>query len=110
MAKTEILTYDYVIEYLAKNNRQKHLLLGNGFSMAYDSGIFSYNALNKFIESIDKTVTSYKVIYRNIRKCSYDTNMDCFNNNTRPKGTQGNGKIPMVSIKLSCIYQIEYFC
>lgn len=34
MAKTEILTYDYVIEYLAKNNRPKHLLLGNGFSMA----------------------------------------------------------------------------
>jgi hypothetical protein len=53
MAKIEILTYDYVIDYLAKNNRQKHLLLGNGFSMAYDSGIFSYNALNKFIESVD---------------------------------------------------------
>ncbi len=26
------------------------MLLGNGFSMAYDSGIFSYNALNKFID------------------------------------------------------------
>lgn len=53
MAKSEILTYDYVIDYLSKNNRPKHLLLGNGFSMAYDSGIFSYNALNKFIETID---------------------------------------------------------
>lgn len=53
MAKNEILTYDYVIDYLSKKNRPKHLLLGNGFSMAYDSGIFSYNALNKFIDSVD---------------------------------------------------------
>jgi len=53
MAKNEILSYDYVIDYLAKNNRQKHLLLGNGFSMAYDTKIFSYNALYKFIDSID---------------------------------------------------------
>ncbi|HET56420.1 MAG TPA: DUF4917 family protein [Ignavibacteria bacterium] len=53
MAKNEILSYDYVIDYLAKNNRQKHLLLGNGFSMAYDTKIFSNNALYKFIDSID---------------------------------------------------------
>lgn len=53
MAKNEILSYDYVVDYLAKNNRQKHLLLGNGFSMAYDSKIFSYNALYEFIDSID---------------------------------------------------------
>jgi len=43
-------TYQEVVKYLAKSNRTKHLLLGNGFSMAYDPEIFSYNALNTFIE------------------------------------------------------------
>src|ERR1700761_447944 len=43
-------TYDEVVSYLNKNQRKKHLLFGNGFSMAYDSGIFSYNSLNTFIE------------------------------------------------------------
>jgi hypothetical protein len=41
-------TYDEVITYLQKNNRTPHLMVGNGFSMAYDSKIFSYNALHKF--------------------------------------------------------------
>ena len=45
-------TYQQVIEYLHEKKRTKHLLLGNGFSMAYDPGIFSYNALNRFIEEI----------------------------------------------------------
>ncbi len=53
MAIDEILTYDFMLDYHSKKNRQKHLLLGNGFSMSYDSGIFSYNALNKFIDSVD---------------------------------------------------------
>lgn len=56
MAKTEILTYSSMLEYLKKNKREKHLLLGNGFSIAYDSSIFSYNALNQFIETIDNEV------------------------------------------------------
>ena len=43
-------TYQDVIKYLATKGRTKHLLLGNGFSMAYDSKIFSYNALSTFIE------------------------------------------------------------
>ena len=33
-----------------KNHRRFHLLLGNGFSMAYDSAIFSYNALHNFVQ------------------------------------------------------------
>jgi hypothetical protein len=49
MAKSELKTYSEVIQHLKKENRQKHLLMGNGFSMSYDSGIFSYNALSKFI-------------------------------------------------------------
>ncbi|MDO6487910.1 DUF4917 family protein [Colwellia sp. 6_MG-2023] len=45
-------SYESVIEYLHKKKRQKHLLLGNGFSMSYDPEIFSYNALNRFIEEL----------------------------------------------------------
>ncbi len=47
-------TFDDVLGSLGKNpNREFHLLLGNGFSMAYDSAIFSYNALHDFIKNLD---------------------------------------------------------
>lgn len=50
----KIETYDDVLASMAKNrNRNFHLLLGNGFSMAYDSSIFSYNALHDFISGIE---------------------------------------------------------
>jgi len=45
----KLMSYQDVIEYLDKKNRDRHLLFGNGFSMAYDSNIFSYNALSDFI-------------------------------------------------------------
>lgn len=35
------------------NRRQFHLLLGNGFSMAYDPEIFSYTALHDFISDLN---------------------------------------------------------
>lgn len=39
---------------LKKNpDRDFHLLLGNGFSVAYDPGIFSYTALHSFIQDIE---------------------------------------------------------
>ena len=44
-------SFDDVIKYLDKQKRERHLLIGNGFSMAYDHEIFSYNALSKFIEN-----------------------------------------------------------
>ena len=47
----KLITYQEVIAHLDKKNRRKHLLFGNGFSMAYDRDIFSYNALSKFIEN-----------------------------------------------------------
>ncbi len=53
MRKMELPAYSEVIAHLDKDKRQRHLLLGNGFSMAYDAKIFSYNALNRFIEEID---------------------------------------------------------
>ena len=46
-------TFDDVLVSIKKSsNREFHLLLGNGFSMAYDSSIFSYNALHDFITKL----------------------------------------------------------
>lgn len=46
----KLQSYEDVLDSLEKKNRQKHLLFGNGFSIAYDAKIFSYNALSNFIE------------------------------------------------------------
>lgn len=47
-------TFDNVLASIKKNpNRKFHLLLGNGFSVAYDPAIFSYNALHDFIKKLD---------------------------------------------------------
>jgi hypothetical protein len=51
-------SYSDMIASLRKKKRTKHLLLGNGFSMAYDSTIFSYNALNSFIRNLNNQVLS----------------------------------------------------
>jgi hypothetical protein len=53
MKINDLPSYEEVIAYLDKNRRQRHLLLGNGFSMAYDKEIFSYNALSSFIDKLD---------------------------------------------------------
>lgn len=45
------MTYQKVIEHLEKEKRTRHLLVGNGFSMAYDKAIFSYNALSTFVSN-----------------------------------------------------------
>lgn len=45
-------SYDEMMQALAKKRRQVHLLLGNGFSMAYDPKIFSYNALYNFVAAL----------------------------------------------------------
>ncbi|MEQ8927250.1 MAG: DUF4917 family protein [Fulvivirga sp.] len=47
-------TFDDVLSAIKKNRgkRQFHLYLGNGFSMAYDPKIFSYNALHDFITNL----------------------------------------------------------
>jgi hypothetical protein len=55
---TKLKTYEEVLRYLYKKQRTPHLLLGNGFSMAYDQEIFSYNALHGFIEEIDDELLS----------------------------------------------------
>ncbi|MBI4650887.1 DUF4917 family protein [Candidatus Desantisbacteria bacterium] len=51
----ELKDYKSVVNYLNSKKREKHLLLGNGFSMSYDRTIFSYNALSDFLnQSEDK--------------------------------------------------------
>ena len=50
----ELPSYQEIVESLRKKKRTKHLLLGNGFSMAYDSEIFSYNALAKFVDNLEE--------------------------------------------------------
>ena len=54
----KLKTYQEVIEHLKKEKRTPNLLLGNGFGMAYDSNIFSYNALYKFVESLKDPLLS----------------------------------------------------
>lgn len=47
-------TFEDVLTSIRKNpKRQFHLLLGNGFSVAYDSDIFSYNALHEFVKNLN---------------------------------------------------------
>lgn len=52
-------SYEEVIKYLSKQRRTRHVLLGNGFSMAYDKDIFSYNALSSFIENAENKLLKH---------------------------------------------------
>jgi hypothetical protein len=56
MTIENLITLDEVMRQLAEKKRLTHLLMGNGFSMAFDSGIFSYNALSNFIERSNNEV------------------------------------------------------
>jgi hypothetical protein len=49
-------TFGDVLASIKKNpKRPFHLLLGNGFSVAYDPAIFSYNALHDFVAKLKDT-------------------------------------------------------
>ncbi len=52
----EIASYQNIVDALKIKKRTKHLLFGNGFSIAYDPSIFSYNALSRFIDDIDNSL------------------------------------------------------
>jgi hypothetical protein len=53
-----LMSYKEVMDSLQAKKRTPHLLLGNGFGMAYDSNIFSYNALYKFVEELEDPLLS----------------------------------------------------
>lgn len=58
-------SFQDVLESVKKNQeRPFHLLLGNGFSVAYDSKIFSYNALYDFVSRLNdqKLSTIFEVL------------------------------------------------
>lgn len=49
----QLETFDDVLLSIKKNNSRKfHLLLGNGFSVAYNPNMFSYNALHDFMSNL----------------------------------------------------------
>lgn len=52
----KLQTYQQILDHLKKEKREKHLLMGNGFSIAYDPKIFSYNALRDFIKKSDNSL------------------------------------------------------
>ena len=69
-------TYQDVMTYLQGKKRKVNLLFGNGFSMGFDSHIFSYNALSNFVKGCkDPTIiklfrivgsTNFELIMRNL--------------------------------------------
>lgn len=54
----DLQDYQSVISKLNKRPYPKHLIIGNGFSMAYDHKIFSYNALYDFIDKLQNPTLS----------------------------------------------------
>lgn len=56
MPVEQLITFDEVMRQLSDKKRLTHLLMGNGFSMAFDNTIFSYNALSDFIEQSNNEV------------------------------------------------------
>lgn len=78
MEPDRLLTYDDVIKSLNSKKRQKHLLLGNGFSMSYDSSIFSYNALSKFLENLQNG--TLQKLFQIIKTCNFELIMEQLDN------------------------------
>jgi len=74
----KLKTYQEVIKYLDSQNRTKHLLLGNGFSMAYNSDIFSYNALSTFIDKSDNELL--KQLFKSINTKNFELIMQQLDN------------------------------
>lgn len=74
MAQTDLMTYKDVIQSLEKKKQQKHFLLGNGFSMSYDSGIFSYNTLSRFLENLDNDML--QKLFQIIRTSNFELLME----------------------------------
>jgi len=105
-----MMTYQEVIEYLAeqKQKRQKHLLLGNGFSMAYDSKIFSYRALSEFIDNIENPIL--KKLFDIIKTKNFELIMQQLDNFcelakefSEDKGLEGKIRVASESLKTSLL-------
>src|SRR5688572_29679665 len=52
--RVKLESFDDVLASIRKNSKRPfHLLIGNGFSVAYDPAIFSYNALHDFVAKLN---------------------------------------------------------
>jgi len=74
----KLKTYQQVIESLEKKHRKKHLLFGNGFSMAFDKNIFSYNALSNFIETTGDPII--KLLFEKLNTKNFELIMQQLDN------------------------------
>lgn len=74
----DLQTYDEVVKYLNSKKRTKHLILGNGFSMSYDKGIFSYNALSTFIDKTSNELL--KKLFSTIKTKNFELVMQQLDN------------------------------
>lgn len=68
----EILTYQKIIEKFSKKPRKVSLFMGNGFSVAYDNGIFNYNALAEFLKSSADTDPVVKKLFNLINTNNFE--------------------------------------
>jgi hypothetical protein len=78
MTVDDLPTYEEITNYLNSKKRPKHLLMGNGFSIAYDSSIFSYNALSTFIENSDDLLL--KQLFKTINTKNFEIIMQELDN------------------------------
>lgn len=78
MSLDKLYTFEEVIKSLSQKKRQKHLLLGNGFSMSYDSSIFSYNALSKFLENLNNDIL--QKLFQIIKTSNFELLMEQLDN------------------------------
>src|SRR5690554_1482607 len=63
-------SYEEVLEYLQKQKRYINLLMGNGFSMAYNTSIFSYNALADYVATNEDT--TLKTLFDTIKTSNFE--------------------------------------
>lgn len=80
MANTidDLQTYREVVDHFKQAHRKINLLLGNGFSIAYDRGIFSYNALSRFIMDSDDEII--KRVFQVYNTQNFESIMQQLNN------------------------------
>ena len=70
--------YSDIIAELKKQKILHHLLLGNGFSIAYNPNIFSYNSLSNYIEKSNNEFT--KKVFDIYKTKNFETVMQELNN------------------------------
>jgi predicted house-cleaning noncanonical NTP pyrophosphatase (MazG superfamily) len=78
MTEYKLATYQEVTKSLHDKKRQKHLLMGNGFSMSYDSEIFSYNKLAEFLENLENPIL--KKLFEIIKTSNFELLMEQLDN------------------------------